>query len=417
MKKITFFFWDGWLDVSPTLLSLLTYCSKNEFEVDFFIRDNNDFELNSIEYFNSKKIRFYKIETKNKLTKIFLIFISNFESIIRLTKNRVVLKILYQLIYQFKYLSNFIELKKFQSKVNRYEIKSNQIGIFIDPHILFSCAKKLKDFDRKFYLSLEILSKSDSKYDWHNKMLKNKESYLINSKIDLIIIQDEIRLKQLCQTLNLSKAINSFFLPNSIFKEQNDLKSNFFREKFSLNKNDTVLLAAGMISEYVSSLEIAKVMGRQVKINNIKTIFHNRIINDFDVDYIDKIRKFSNEKVFLSLEPVPFNELYKVYSSIDIGLVIYNTKINDLNYTEIGSASGKLFQFIKHGKPVICSNLNGLSDIVKKYKLGVVINSLDEITDAVLKIKNNYNFYSESSIYAFNNYFCMENFIEKIFEN
>ena len=218
----------------------------------------------------------------------------------------------------------------------------------------------------------------------------------------------------MCDTLNLSKEINSFYLPNSIFKDQNDLKSDFFREKFNINKNDTVLLAAGMISEYVSSLEIACVMGKQDKVNNIKTIFHNRIKDDFEVDYLSKIRSVSNDNVILSLDPVPFNELYKIYSSIDIGLVIYNTKIEDLNYTEIGSASGKLFQFAKFGIPVIASNLKGLSNLVLKYELGVLIDSISEIPEATKKILENYGHYSKSSKNAFENYFSMDIILQKI---
>ena len=414
MKKITFFFWDGWLDVSPTLLSMLTYCSKKEFEVDFIIRDNCVFELHSIEYFKSDKIRFHNVETKNWISNLCLVLITKIESLIRHTKTPIFIKIFYHVIYQLKYFSNFIELKKFQLKINRFKIKSKQIGIFIDTNSLISCSKKLKEFEHKYYLSLEILGKSISKYDWLNKILKKKESYILNHAIDLIIIQDEVRHQQLCDTLNLSKEINSFYLPNSIFKDQNDLKSDFFREKFNINKNDTVLLAAGMISEYVSSLEIACVMGKQDKVNNIKTIFHNRIKDDFEVDYLSKIRSVSNDNVILSLDPVPFNELYKIYSSIDIGLVIYNTKIEDLNYTEIGSASGKLFQFAKFGIPVIASNLKGLSNLVLKYELGVLIDSISEIPEATKKILENYGHYSKSSKNAFENYFSMDIILQKI---
>lgn len=416
MKKITFFFWDGWLDVSPTLLSLLTYCKMKGYEVDFFIRDNKEYELKSIENFKSEKINFHKITTKNIFNKICLILVNKIESIIKKVKSNFLIKLLYQLIYQLNYISKFIELKKFELtiKKNRKNFTGG-IGIFVDSLSAFTFRKHIDKFDDKFYLSLEILGSSVSRFDWFNYVIKKNETEFLNNHIDLIIIQDEIRLFQLVNTLNLNRKIKSFFLPNSIFKDDFVMKSDFFREKFNITNENKILLSAGMISEYVSSYDIAKVMGSQNQVKNIVTIFHNRLKDDYEEFYLNKIREVSNNKVLLSLEPVHFNDLFKIYSSVDIGLVIYNSKINDLNYTEIGSASGKLFQFAKFGIPVIASNIEGLKNLVKKYNLGVTIDSVEEIPNAIKEINKNYEFYSNSSKEAFESHLCMDVFLSKLF--
>lgn len=416
MKKITFFFWDGWLDVSPTLLSMLTYCKIKGYEVDFFIKDNKEYELKSIQEFKSEEINFHTISTKNIFSKTFLFFVNKIEYLIKNIKSKFLIKLLYQFIYQLNYISKFIELKKFEFIVKKN--KKNFTGgtvIFVDSLSTYLVRKHVDKFDDKFYLSLEILGRSVSKFDWFNYLIKKNETEFLNNHIDLIIIQDEIRLLQFVNTLNLNRKIKSFFLPNSIFKDDFVMKSDFFREKFNISSEIKILLSAGMISEYVSSYDIAKVMGSQKEFKNIVTIFHNRIKDDYEEFYLNKILEVSNSKVFLSLDPVHFNDLFKIYSSVDIGLVIYNSKINDLNYTEIGSASGKLFQFAKFGIPVIASNIEGLKSLVKKYKLGVIIDSVEEIPNAINEINNNYEFYSNSSKEAFDNHLCMNEFLSKLF--
>ena len=416
MKKITFFFWDGWLDVSPTLLSLLTYCKNKDYEVDFFIRDNKEYELKSIHDFKSEKINFYNISTKNIFSKTCIILVNKIEYLIKNVKSNFLIKLQYQIIYQLNYVSKFFELKKFEYTIKNDKKKfTGGTGIFVDSLSTYTIRKHIDKFDDKFYLSLEILGRSVSRFDWLNIIIKKNETEFLNNHIDLIIIQDEMRLFQLVNTLKLNRKIKSFFLPNSIFKDDYVKNSDFFREKFKISKENKILLAAGMISEYVSSYDVAKIMGSQELAKNIVTIFHNRLKDDFEDFYLNKIRNVSNNKVNLSLDPVHFNELYNIYSSVDIGLVIYNTKINDLNYTEIGSASGKLFQFAKYGVPVIASNIKGLQNLVNDHKLGVTIDSIDEIPNAIIEINNNYDFYSKSTKEAFENHFCMEIFLNKLF--
>lgn len=414
MKKITIFFWDGWLDVSPTLLSILTFCKLKGYKVDFVLRDNCTFDSKSIEFFQNENIIFFKIQTINKFSILCSSLIKNIEKIINITKNKLLVRIFYHIIFQLKYLSSYKELKCFRKQIHNLSLSSNDIGIFIDSYSLFTCNKILNKFKVKYYLSLEILNKSEIKFDWLNFILKYKESSILNNQIDLVIIQDNIRFNQLMNSIHKINNINSFYLPNSVFKDEINIQSDFFREKFNISKEQKILLAAGMISEFVSSYDIAKVMGQQTLVSNITTIFHNRIKDDYEQFYLNKILDVSPKNFFLSLDPVPFNQLYKIYNSVNIGLVIYNSSIKDLNYTEIGSASGKLFQFAKYGIPVIASNLKGMTELVKTHNLGVIINSVDEIPDAILEINKKYDFYSKSALIAFEKHFCMEIYLDKI---
>jgi glycosyltransferase involved in cell wall biosynthesis len=110
------------------------------------------------------------------------------------------------------------------------------------------------------------------------------------------------------------------------------------------------------------------------------------------------LREINSNNLFLSLEPLPYEQIDKIYASATIGLAFY--KDWDNNLSQISKASGKLSQYLKHGKPVLVNNLESLSQVVEKYKIGVVIkdplNTL-EIEAAIETILNNYAFYSENT--------------------
>jgi glycosyltransferase involved in cell wall biosynthesis len=67
-------------------------------------------------------------------------------------------------------------------------------------------------------------------------------------------------------------------------------------------------------------------------------------------------------------------------------------------------ASGKLTFYLKHGKPVLVSNFLSLSQLVEKYKFGIVINEPSdpqEIKTAIDKIISSYSMYSNNARLCF----------------
>jgi len=117
-----------------------------------------------------------------------------------------------------------------------------------------------------------------------------------------------------------------------------------------------------------------------------------------------------------SLPPKKHLEFIKQYA---VGLVWYDHS-KDENEENIGMASGKLFRHISVGQPVIVSATPGLAKIVCKYKLGIVINDISELTDAYREIMADYSQYQDNIRHVYKSKFDynqnIKPFLEKMEE-
>ena len=98
--------------------------------------------------------------------------------------------------------------------------------------------------------------------------------------------------------------------------------------------------------------------------------------------------KFCDQK----LEPDAFTDFLGKFA---IGLVMY-TPSEDDNIDKIGLASGKFFRHLSLCQPVIVVDSPGISKVVRKYKLGVVIQDVGEIGKAYKLIMENYAYYQKN---------------------
>lgn len=151
-----------------------------------------------------------------------------------------------------------------------------------------------------------------------------------------------------------------------------------------------------MICDEVYSQEVAYAFSSID--NGCALIFHERQKRDEQEPYIKSLKEINSTNLFLSLEPLPYEKIDKVFASATIGLAFYRD-INN-NFSQIAKASGKLSFYLKHGKPVLVNNLESLSTLVEKYKIGVVVHNPSdsmEIQSAIEMILNNYSFYCENA--------------------
>jgi glycosyltransferase involved in cell wall biosynthesis len=84
-------------------------------------------------------------------------------------------------------------------------------------------------------------------------------------------------------------------------------------------------------------------------------------------------------KIIFSLDSLShYSDLFRVIKSADIGAALYMPTTDNVctgnNIKYIGMASGKVAMYLQHGIPVIINEIGILSDYVRKYKLGFVIN-------------------------------------------
>jgi glycosyltransferase involved in cell wall biosynthesis len=165
------------------------------------------------------------------------------------------------------------------------------------------------------------------------------------------------------------------FLPNAPpggdRRPQDPPSASFLRERFGLAKDKFpwIVLQAGMISESTFSLDLAKSF-RKIE-RRCALVLHDRIKRKERDRYIQKLRHANQTNLFLSLDPVPIEELDEVYASADVGLAFYREL--DANFSQISLASGKLAYYLKHGKPVIVSDSASLKTFVESREIGIVV--------------------------------------------
>jgi glycosyltransferase involved in cell wall biosynthesis len=397
-KKVAIFFYEGYLSAAPTLLNLSSYLSENGFYVKLFTRKIQDKYNNDLEdvSFNIEFIDDYLIFFRTIFTSIITKLLKK-----KYRKKYDAIKYILDSFFFFNY--------PFQKK---YKDLQFDILIGVDPIGLIAANKFHTKLNKIIYLSLEIdyLFNNTNIY---TQWIKKRE-IKIHKKSNYTIIQDIVRLKYLCFENGIDyKHLNYFLLPNSPRPEiLNSTQSNYFRELFSLSDNSFIVLSAGMISDQVFSLEIAKSLNSLDE--NIELVFHERRNIDIRFDtFLNSLLQLNVSNLHLSLKPVAYNKISSIYSSADIGLAIYNPQYG-INYSNILFASGKISHYLKYGKPIIVNDLNGMKEFINETQCGVVIKDINDINSAILEIKENYLFYSNKAYDTYSKYFNFDIYCSKI---
>jgi hypothetical protein len=241
----------------------------------------------------------------------------------------------------------------------------------------------------------------------YDPMVANKKIvrlYLFLQKIMLIrnkkvIIQDFNRLNVLTDLLNLeNKNVSVFFLPVSLNK------TDVF--EFSRCNEFPVLLQIGNIS--INGKRHSKELLFHYQNNHCsyKLFFHGNISEDFK-DLIS----ISRNKPIISELKLDNLSLCNQIKDCDIGFIGYELENKlDLNGYYICNASGQLVEFLRMKKPVISFGNTDLAIIIKQYNIGVNLESIDGLNEAINEIMSNYNYYSENCFELFKNHYCIEKY-------
>lgn len=360
MKTAYIFFFDGYVSVAPTIISLAESLSSLYDRVVIFAKDT----IYGRYHFSNDKI--------------ILVYCNDY----------------------VKPQKSMRKVKHFLKGVLSYFLSMGfpafkDLMICVDDNIFpfVSLLSKIF-FSKLLYLSLELPV---------NK--PNFLNILGFSSVNAVLVQDEYRLNALFKAYNRNlEKFNGkvYFLPNSsinnaevINVEEPDLVSQF--DNFPSDK--CVCAQIGMINEQVFSLELAKVF------NYLETsvlVFHDRQKIDFENSYIKDLIETNSSNLYLSGVIYDFNSLSLAYKPIDIGIALY--RYIDVNFGLIGKASGKLSFYLKYKKPVIVNELEGYSDLIYKYKCGFVIRDISnpkEWENAIKNIMEHYDYYSKNAYECF----------------
>jgi glycosyltransferase involved in cell wall biosynthesis len=398
-NSYSIFFYEGHVGVAPTLINLSKFLNEQGCTVTIYATENP----------------FPKLENIGEQTTI--IYFKKAPDIVLIAKvlknlHKFKLATLIPLIELVFFVCNyFINILK-NKKLNSFK---NDISIGIDTNGSILALIKSYFFRKKFiYLSLEL----------NNPIYLKKLANIINvlerlayRKSEGVIVQDEDRFKTLCE-YNQYQHPKVFYLPNSASSSDSIVEErqfqNYFRETFGLREDEFphIILQAGWIDND-TFLKLACAFASIDR--GYALVYHERVKRELDDPYIKSLRDINSKNLFLSLNPLPYEQISRIYTSATIGLVFYPD--TDKNLSQISMASGKLSYFLKHGKPVLASNLDSLSRLIEKYNFGVIVkepsNSL-EIEASIEMILRNYSFYSKNAKNCFEEEFDFAKKIEPV---
>ncbi|AFY36214.1 glycosyl transferase [Calothrix sp. PCC 7507] len=254
------------------------------------------------------------------------------------------------------------------------------------------------------YHSLELYTKDHPIY---NKSLKNKilkkaeEKY--HQQSNFTIIQDPQRAEILLQDNGVSKTTIAY-LPISLLGGIYQGKSDEFKHKLNNIKNSISILQFGQIARF--GLELAQVA--QEFPPEWKLIIHDGLaISQWnDNELVKKIQTIDvDRRIKLSLDKLEAQQIKQLVASTHIGLVLYYNSCKNDALTIF--ASEKLALYLQCGVPIIAFNYPGY-EIVEKFNFGVLINSIEDLPNAIRKIIINYDLYSVNAHNIFKKFYSFE---------
>lgn len=413
---INFLFAEDYLGCYPSLINALTIIDNNKIKTNFL---GYSFESSFPKYPRFKNVNYLLTKRNEKISRSYEINHKSPNFIISVVE-KISSRFKFNLYFILKH--NLLNLKNNYYKIkeiiwniyllfkNESVIRNNYV-ICIDSNTLISSFLFKIIFRKRFktiFWSLEISSYSE--IDLLERMLEQIEFYALKNVIS-VISQSKERLSLIKNFRKIStEKIDCFFIPHSRIKTNNIERNNYFNLAFNLRKESIVLLHLGWIHDVMDSYNLAK--STLSWVSDFKLVFHERAKREKDDPYIKSICDLNSDSLHLSLSPVPYEDLGDLITSCDIGLVVYQPEQYGAAWSNIAKASGKLADYLAFGKPIICSNLPDLKELVEKYKCGLVFNEFSEIPSLIAEINKKYKMYSGNALQCFSKEFEFSKFFK-----
>jgi glycosyltransferase involved in cell wall biosynthesis len=209
--------------------------------------------------------------------------------------------------------------------------------------------------------------------------LKKKLEIYFSRRSKAVIIQDRRRADVLIKDNGLNNE-RVYIVPNAPLASDNSIVKKDYLcrllSQYRVEANKVIVLYMGVLEELYRVKDIALSVDKWP--NECVFILHGW----GDKKYVEELQKIANRynppRVILHPKVLSYDDLPILPCSADIGIAIYRG--NSINRYEM--ASGKLYQYMKAGLPVIASDFPNLKEVVEDNALGICINS-DEIENLV----------------------------------
>lgn len=411
-KRIAIFYPFDNFDTVPTLCNAIILLKKSGYFIDIFSECTTDYlspdldsdNINFIFFRKEKMIDYTGIKEGNQLFRVFIIIRNKIKNGLRLLRNTVKFWFYQQRIKEI--------LSRWSSDY--------AFIIGVDPKgLIFANNMTRKQKIPLIYLSLELLLKSEITSQSDMKMKEDEIAF--SREALLVIIQDHNRATILSKEngIELKKFV---IVPNSPIGLARRMKSNFWHEKFKLPNNIRIVLYAGSLGKWTGIEDI--ISSVEAWPEHWLLIVHTRFHAEESAELKELQSIAPPERVIFSTKPVPNAQYAHIVEGADIGIAFYQetkgSTYTQNNIREIGYSSGKIAYYLHAGLPVIVNAFSSIGDVAENAGWGVKVHDKDEISDAIVKISQNYKKYSENACFFFNEHLEFEKhfiiFLKKVKE-
>jgi hypothetical protein len=180
---------------------------------------------------------------------------------------------------------------------------------------------------------------------------------------------------------------------------------NVFVDRLGLDPARPLALQAGLVSDTSCCRDLASAFAQ---IPEWDLVFHEREVRRKDDPYLKAVRELNSVNLSLSLEPLPFDEIDRVFSAATIGLVFYRPAGPDDDNQRFISSSGKLALFLRYSRPLLVGNLPALAEPIREFRCGVAIENPgdpNEIRRGLERIMEQYDEYCRNAWLCFKEHY------------
>ncbi|MBI2354872.1 MAG: hypothetical protein HYV06_07575 [Deltaproteobacteria bacterium] len=272
---------------------------------------------------------------------------------------------------------------------------------------LHSCREK----GNIVYYDMELMDWKENCHLYQNKLYWKKLEHRMICQIGCVAIQSEPRA-ELFAEINRYTRDRIHLLPVASMGEPIVAKSDFFRRKFGIPPDQTIVIYSGNFREWAYCLEIIE--SARFWPDKFSLVMHTWKASNVHTAYFAKMKRAATGvRVYLSTEYLEPEALAPALSSADIALMFYRPI--DGNFTEIMHSSNKLGEYLKAGLPVICSNFETLREFVTGHGIGVPISSLDDLPQALWQVTEQLPTFRLRALDCYQRNFRFEPFFERFY--
>lgn len=276
--------------------------------------------------------------------------------------------------------------------------KRYRFAIGFDPLGLITAALQRRVFGTPYvYHSLELLCVSPGS-NWRLRVLKKLERRAARGAL-VCLTQDAQRGAILADDLGIAPARIGVAL-NGPIGPALPQRSGYLQRKLGIDASKTLVLAVGSL---MRETWVDKILGSvDAWPADCVLVLHGWIPDgEFARQVLAEAAKRPG-RVHVSTDLLPDAEKYQVFQSATIGLVCYEPADDNLKYA--AGSSGKLYDFMRVGVPVIANDIPGMHELVAGNACGLVVRSAGQIGPAISTMLAAYQAYRQSALAAYENY-------------